>query len=219
MTDSHDDQLLKQLGERARDAQSRAALRPLDDAFNARMQQQIKTSLQNTSHDVETPNATMQTARPTRWLALAASAVAAIGLSFVMLTRDAIAPLPGYELALSGGAKMRSDDTRAPLQLGDKITATWRPAIDTDAELDIEIYRQADDGWAAVPATVAIAPSGAALVTVFLNEEAGVEAGPQDWWFVLGRSGAMPHPEQLPAGNSAREDDWTAFRERFELVP
>lgn len=219
MTDSHDDQLLKQLGERARDVQSREALRPLGEDFNARMREQIKASLNTASAEDEEPQAPLQAANSSRWLALAASALAAVGLSFVVMTRDAVAPLPGYELAMSGGAKMRSDDTRAPLQLGDKFSAMLRPDVDVDAELDVRIYRRSDDGWSDVPAEVAVSDSGAARITIVLNEDAGVVPGAQDWWFVIGRSESLPAPNALPDRDRAGKDDWAAFRERFDVVP
>lgn len=219
MTDSHDDNLLEKLGERARETQRRDALRPLGEDFNARMVQQIKKSVADSDTEEDLGPARSRRVVHRGWLALAASAVAAVGLSFIMLTRDALPPLPGYELSLSGGATLRSDEVSAPLQIGDTLSAVLRPNIDTDAKLDVRVFRENAGDWVTVPAIVDISNTGAARVRVRLDEAIGIEPGAQDWWFVIGHRDALPSAMQFEAGAPTSNDQWSAFRTRFELVP
>jgi hypothetical protein len=219
MTDSSDDNLLSQLGQRARESQQRDALRPLGDAFNARMVQQIKDSLGESDIEEEQPLASSHRTAGRGWLALAASALAAVGLSFVVLDRDALPPLPGYELSLSSGATLRSDDAIAPLQIGDTLQVTLRPEFETDADLDVRVYRHSNSDWTNVSANIEIAASGAARVRVALTEANGIAPGTQDWWFVIGHDDALPSIEQLQDTEAASDEHWSAFRRQFELVP
>lgn len=229
---TNDDELLKEIGERARDQQTRDALKPLPKEFNERMINQIRGQLAESISpsadvaDVAALDATPELARdnvtvlPTsrsRWMvALAASVLAAIGISTTLQFNDAADPLPGYSLEVNGGAIVRGADETAPLQVGDTLRAVLRPARSFDGELELFVLRDVAGQAVEIPAEVTWADSGAARVRIKLDPALNLEPGTQSVWFVVTSSGDLPQDMgQLEKSSDARQSIPFAF----ELVP
>ncbi len=233
-TDDADEQLLRSLGQHDRDRRTRDALRPLGDDFQARMVDQIQAQLGADSAappqtdapvdnlaDNPASNVVPLTRRPKRtWMAaLAASAVAAVGLAFVVGPLQSSGPdLPQYALEFQGGAVVRGSNDAAPLQIGDTLTAVVRPTQAFDGTPTLTVYRRTQTTLVPVDADVQWADSGAARVRVVLTD--ALPPGPQDWWFVVASSDRAPGREWLEATTPpASGSGWQVLQQRFELVP
>lgn len=227
--DDRDEALLKSLGLHEAGQRTRDALRPLGDDFQARMVDQIQAQL-GTSGDPGIEDAPTDDAlpdnvvrlerRPQRpWVAaLAASALAAVGLAFVLGPMQSAPSIPQYTLEFRGGAVVRGDDDLAPLQVGDTLQAIVRPAEAFAGTPSLDVYRRDGEAFATVDANVQWADSGAARVTVVLDDS--LPLGPQDWWFVvMGDAGVLGTSDLEALTPPASGEGWQVLRQRFELVP
>ncbi|MEO1576792.1 MAG: hypothetical protein AAFU65_17730, partial [Pseudomonadota bacterium] len=213
---------------------TRDALRPLGDDFQARMVDQIQAQLgvdstsdahdatpaPDQTHDDDLPDNVVRLSQPRRpWIAaLAATAVAAVGLAFVAGPLTSGPAMPEYSLEFRGGAVVRGNDDLAPLQVGDTLQAIMRPASDVQNAASLTVYRRDGDALVEVDAGVQWADSGAARVSVVLDDS--LPLGDQDWWFVVAADGREPTIgalTKLDAPTSGK--GWQVLRQRFELVP
>lgn len=222
MTDERtQDELLQSLGRHARERQKREALRPLSEDFQRRMADQIKLAVTDDAGEEKEDSApAAPRTRPAPWLALAASVLAAVGLTVTLVSRDPATALPGYSLEFRGGAQVRSGDAVAPLQMGDRLDVVLRPDVTTQLPLAVTVYRQQDSALAPVDVDVRWSDEGAARVTATLDTTLGIAPGPQSWLFVVAHEGDAPTPRALRRlDDDARGEGWQAFRVSFELVP
>ncbi|MFK8015076.1 MAG: hypothetical protein AB8G17_06515 [Gammaproteobacteria bacterium] len=220
MTDEQqDEQLLKDLGDYNRDRQTREALEPLSEDFQSRMAQQIKDAVRSPELDAVadiTPHiATKVTRGP--WLALAASVLAAVGLSVGLMSQSPIDTMPAYTVEFRGGAQMRSDASPAPIQFSDRLDVVLRPDIATDETMTVTVFRRENSQWVQVPTTVNWSESGAARIQATLDETLGLTPGLQEFAFVIARDGEFPGDQSVDA--DAESPDWQVLKQRFELVP
>jgi hypothetical protein len=218
--ESHDDELLRSLGRHTAERQKRDALRPLSADFQRRMANQIKRSVSATVESADDSPRGAGPARRLPWLALAASVLAAVGLSVTLVSRDPSVALPGYSLEFRGGAQVRSGSDAAPLQTGDQLDVVLRPDVATDQPLDLTVYRQQGDTLLPIDVNVRWSSDGAARVTALLDASLGIAPGTQHWLFVVANDGEGPSQRALVAlQDEAHGDSWHAFRVSFELVP
>ena len=227
--DDHDDALLEALGKQSQNERMSDALRPLGRDFQARMVDQIQAELggqapQNNASDAAASGdnvVELAARRRSPWVtALAASAVAAVGLAFVLGPMQSGPALPDYTLEFQGGAVVRGEDQLAPLQFGDTLRAVVRPDTDLGGAATLQVFRVDGETLRAVPADVQWADSGAARISVTLTETLGLTAGPQDWWFVVSHEADAPGVDELARLSApVRDTNWQILRQRFELEP
>ncbi len=212
--DSNDD-LLRQLGDHARDEQRREALRPLSQDFQQRMAQQIKSTV-----DKNTADAPARSSHQRTWFALAASLMLGIGLSFGLIDRSPSTALPDYELEFRAGAETRSSTSDAALRSGDALDIVLRPRVDTAEPLVVYVVRRAGDTLVPVDVTSRWSDSGAVRISATLDAQMGLAPGPQDWWFVVARARDEYDVAALSSLNATtRDKHWLAFRHQFEFQP
>lgn len=196
----------------ARDAWE--AFQPLGPGFQARVADRIAAELPGPRKARVLP---FPTARIGGWLTAAAAAAAILAV----LLRPA-APLPGYEISVTGGASaVRGEQIEEPdLAPGDALQVRLRPETASRGRLEARLFLLRDGELRHLDAQSEIDRGGAVKMSAVLDPD--LRPGTWTLWAVVGRPGDLPDPaelQSLAAGDEVRRRDWLAIPKGLRIRP
>jgi hypothetical protein len=189
------------------------AFRPLGPRFQARIVDRIAAELPGPRKARVLP---FPAARIGGWLTAAAAAAAILAV----LLRPS-APLPGYEISVTGGASaIRGERIQEPdFAPGDAVEVRLRPGTAFRGRLEARLFLLGDGELRRLDAESEI--DGGA---VRMNAVLAPDLRPGTWtlWAVVGRPGDLPDPgelQSLAAGDEVRRRDWIAIPKGLRIRP
>ena len=201
------------------------AFRPLGPDFQARVVESIAAELERPAGAAERkeprpPVLPFRLAvRIGGWVSAAAAAAAV-----VVLLRPP-APLPAYEITVSGGfSTMRGELTEGPIQgfaPGDNIQVRLRPSESSRAgRLEARLFLLRGGELRRLETQHEIDPGGAVKMKGSIDRD--LQPGTWTLWAVVARRGDLPDPaelQSLAARDEIRRRDWTAVPQDIRIRP
>ena len=189
------------------------AFRPLGPAFQTRVVDRIAAELPGARKARVLP---FPAARIGGWLTAAAAAAAILAV----LLRPS-APLPGYEISVTGGSSaMRGEQIQEPgFAPGDAVEVRLRPGTASRGRLEAELFLLRDGEVRRLDAESEIDHGAVRMKTVL---DPDLRPGAWTLWAVVGRPGDLPDPaelQSLAAGDEVRRRDWIAIPKGLRIRP
>lgn len=191
------------------------AFRPLGPEFQARVVEKIAAGLPK-----EEPRARLLPFRPAFRIGGWVTAAAAAAAILVVLLRPG-APLPDYQIAVTGGSSEMRGELLEDLAPGDRIEVRLRPVTASrPGRLEAQLFLRSDRELRGLETQSEIDPGGAVKMNALLDPD--LQPGPWTLWAVVGRPGDLPDPDELQslaARGEIRERDWVAVSQGIRIQP
>lgn len=186
------------------------AFRPLGPEFQARMVERIAAELPKRGRLLQFPSI-----RIGGWVTAAAAAAAVV----VVLLRSS-APLPGYQIAVTGGSSETRGEQPKDFAAGDRIEVVLRPETATRGHLESQLFLLREGELRRLETQSTFALGGSVKMTSSLGRD--LQPGPWTLWAVIGRPGELPDPaelQSLAAHDDARREYWIAVSTDIRIRP
>ncbi len=178
------------------------------------------------------PLAARRIARRRRWVAAATSSAAAIAATMLLVLWPRGAPLPDYQLHLTGAVSSTRDaGSEAPAETrvaaGGPLTLTLQPATAVDGPVTGRAYlRRGGELRPLSASTLEIAPSGVVSLSGTVGADLLLPIGDSELVLAVARPGALPSRRRLAAelgagnasGMTAGGKKWLGFERRIQVV-
>lgn len=189
------------------------AFRPLGPEFQARMVERIAAELPKEWWG------RLPSFRPTRRFAGWATAAVAAAAVVVVLLRSS-APLPGYQIAVTGGSSETRGEQPTDFAAGDRIQVVLRPETAIQGHLESQLFLLREGELRRLETQSTFALGGSVKMTSSLGRD--LQPGPWTLWAVIGRPGELPDPaelQSLAAHDDARREYWIAVSTDIRIRP